>query len=210
MARDLDLKRRLEAAGLTVVEVDGWQSRGSANFDPRGSVNHHTAGPRTGVAPSLGVILNGRPDLPGPLANTYGARVERYEVYLVAAGRANHAGSGTFRGLMGNSSVLGHEEEHSGRADEPFSELRMDRAARIHAAFMWGKQTTSDYVCQHHEWTSRKIDFVRDLMNPVEFRIRVQVHLNRLIKDGYSPLPGEEPDPPVAVVPTGNRRFILL
>lgn len=178
--RDLDLKRRLEAAGLTVVEVDGWQGRGSDTLHALGSVNHHTAGSRSGTTPSLGIVINGRPDLPGPLANVYGPREESLRVYLVAAGRANHAGRGGWNGLSGNSSVYGLEEEHCGYPDEPISELRTDRMARVHAAFLWGNQTLAANTCQHWEWTRRKVDFLKGVLDPNEFRRRVQQHLDRL------------------------------
>jgi len=73
--------------------------------------------------------------------------------YVVAAGRANHAGEGGWHGLSGNSSVYGLEIEHTGTS--PISEGRQRRAAQIHAAMFGGDVS---YVCQHYEWTSRKID----------------------------------------------------
>src|SRR5262245_22934410 len=77
---DLGIATRLRKAGLNVREVKGWEHRGrdfagvSPAFAPLGSVNHHTAGPPKSVGnltPSLGIIINGRSDLPGPLANVY-------------------------------------------------------------------------------------------------------------------------------------------
>ena len=63
------LKDVLLKAGLKVATIDGWESRGSGDMgDIRGVICHHTAGPRQGNMPSLKTILNGRPDLPGPLA----------------------------------------------------------------------------------------------------------------------------------------------
>ena len=171
--RDLDLKRRLELAGLEVTEIDGWQTRGSTTFDPGGSVHHHTAGPRKGVQPSLGICINGRSDLPGPLCNVHGPREESQRVNLVAAGRANHAGKGGWRGLAGNSSVYGLEEEHCGYVDEPVSGLRIDRMARVHAAFAF-ERFEAEMVCQHREWAPRrKPDFVAGLLDSDAFRSRV-------------------------------------
>lgn len=191
MGRDLTLKARLEKAGLTVIEVDGWRERGSTAFDPRGSVNHHTAGPRSGTAPSLGICINGRADLPGPLCNTYGARTETLEVHLIAAGRANHAGRGGWKGLVGNSSVYGHEEEHSGTAGEPLSRVRLDRMVRVHAAFAYGK-FLPEHVCQHWEWTTRKIDFLRHHVDPTNFRALVAQRLNWM----QHPVPSPQPQEP--------------
>lgn len=187
MGRDLELKTWLERAGLTVTEIYGWRERGSSSFSPRGSVNHHTAGPRSGVERSLGICINGRSDVPGPLCNVHGPREESMRVNLVAAGRANHAGRGGTRGLVGNSSVYGLEEEHCGYADEPISRLRVDRMARVHAAFSRGRW--GSYHCvQHYQWTPRKIDFVRELLAPSSFGILVDHHIARLLAGG-APLP---------------------
>ena len=52
-------------AGLKVAEQPGWQNRGRGDVGPiKGVICHHTAGPMSGNMPSLGIITNGRPDLP--------------------------------------------------------------------------------------------------------------------------------------------------
>ena len=59
----------LRNAGLKVAEVDGWPNRGRSEMGVvKGVICHHTAGPRSGNMPSLGVLKNGRADLAGPLA----------------------------------------------------------------------------------------------------------------------------------------------
>jgi hypothetical protein len=86
----------LEDAGLKVAEVAGWRTRGRGDVGSiKGIVCHHTAGPHTGNMPSLGVITIGRPDLAGPLAQLGLGRDGTF--YVVAAGRANHAGAGKWR-----------------------------------------------------------------------------------------------------------------
>lgn len=167
MSRDTGLADRLRAYGLDVVEVDGWQSRGSSDFNPRGSVNHHTAGPASGSTPSLGTVVNGRSDLAGPLCNVLQSREPgegNDKAYVVAAGRANHAGSGGWMGLSGNSSVWGLEIEHTGTSPLPVH--RQHTAALIHAAMFGGDPSM---LCQHFEWTSRKIDAAQSV-DPDEFR----------------------------------------
>src|SRR5215471_20712064 len=138
MPYDTGIANRLRNAGLTVVECSGWQSRGSSSFTPQGSVNHHTAGSANGATPSLNTCINGRPDLSGPLCNVMQSREPDGNdiAYVVAAGRANHAGSGGWRGLTGNSSVYGLEIEHNGTS--PLSEGRQRLAARCHAAMFRG------------------------------------------------------------------------
>ena len=157
MARDLGIANRLRAVGLNVVEVAGWQTRGADSFNPRGSVDHHTAGPRSGNAPSLGVVVNGRSDLPGPLCNVLVGR--NNTCYVVAAGRANHAGAGGWRGLSGNSSVFGVERENVGDGSEPWRQDQTQTAAKVHAALISSHGGDSSLVCEHKEWApKRKID----------------------------------------------------
>lgn len=113
----------LRAAGLTVVETQGWANRGYAGQDlaeVRGVLWHHTATNRSRFnedAPTLNMCVNGRSDLPGPLCQIVLGRTGT--VYLAAAGVANHAGRGTAPGIpenMGNHYLIGIEMESSGIA----------------------------------------------------------------------------------------------
>lgn len=118
----LDLPARLRRHGLTVVEVDGWQTRGrpasTGGFDPVGVLCHHTASSSNGRA-ALPILVNGRSDLPGPLCQL---SLDRQGiVYIVAAGRANHAGvarpSGTVAGGDGNVLYIGIEAQNEGTGE---------------------------------------------------------------------------------------------
>jgi hypothetical protein len=169
---DTSIATRLRNAGLRVIETDGWQTRGSSSFTPHGSVNHHTAGPASGNIPSLDTLINGRPDLSGPLCNV--AQARNNDIYVIAAGRANHAGEGGWHGLSGNSSVWGLEVENVGTNAEPWRPDQIDTMARVHAALVRGV-TDANSVCQHFEWTSRKVD-AHDL-NGNDFRQKVADHL---------------------------------
>src|SRR5690349_19817001 len=98
--------------GLRVEVVPGAETRSAGSFNPHGFVGHHTAGAKTGVRPSLALCVNGRSDLAGPLCNDF---LDRNGVdVIVACGRANHAGLGGFRGIVGNSGVWGCEAEDDG------------------------------------------------------------------------------------------------
>lgn len=167
------IKRYLLEQGLDLIEVAGWETRGSENFDPRGSVNHHTAGPgpRYGNHPTLNVLINGRSDLPGPISNASLSRDDK--VYLIAAGRANHAGAGGWRGLSGNSSVWGLEVEHTGvlATEPPPNQSKWDLMAKVHAAFALCSGFSKYDVCQHFQWTTRKIDFINAEPNVFETRV---------------------------------------
>lgn len=162
MPRDLGIATRIRAKGVSVVEVDGWRGRGSDTFHPKGSVDHHTAGSIHGNCPSLGICINGRPAtrtskaLPGPLSQVLQARDNT--AYVIAAGRANHAGQGSWRGLYGNSSVFGLERENIGNISEVWRPDQTMTAAKIHAALI-EPYASAEYVCEHKEWApGRKID----------------------------------------------------
>lgn len=203
---DTDLANRLRQwlspIGVQVVEIDGWQSRGRtyATFNPYGSVNHHTAG-GPGLAPSLGICINGRAGLPGPLCQVHQQRND--VVNVVAAGVANHAGRGSWRGQSGNASMFGLEIEHRGYDDEPFPERRLDIACRVHAAFLSGLGNPDPgMLCQHFEWSAEgKIDFVRTLLpgGPNGFRDRVAALLG-----GTAPAPVPPPVVPAPRPPSGG------
>lgn len=147
--------------GLQVKLVPGWQTRGSSAFNPKGSVGHHTAGPKTGDHPSLKVCIDGRPGLRGPLCNTFlprGLTVEQRVVYVVAAGRANHAGLGGFRGLVGNSSVFGTEAEDDG-IDGIWTDWQLWAFPRVQAAQLWIAGRDESWYCSHRTWApTRKTD----------------------------------------------------
>lgn len=185
---DSGLADRCRALGLNVIEVDGWKTRGRSygTFAPKGSVNHHTAGATGHNAPSLGIVINGRSDLPGPLANCYMDRA--LAVYVIAAGIANHAGRGGWNGLVGNASVHGLEIENNG-VGEPFSEQGRDIASRVHAAFLAAPGSTRDAAnsCEHFEWSVEgKIDFYH--WPGDDLRARIRAHL-------ADPNPPQKPPP---------------
>lgn len=148
--RDTLLAEKLSLFDLKVVEVAGWRTRGNENFNPRGLIWHHTAGPRNGNAPSIQICTNGRRDLPGPLCNVLQGRDNT--IYVIAAGRANHAGAGRWNGLTGNASVYGLEVENVGTSAEPWHPDQVETACRVAAAL------TADAArcCHHKEWALPK------------------------------------------------------
>lgn len=131
--RALGLPGALRRFGLTVETVPGWETRGGDTCDFGGTCGHHTAGSSRGTRPSLGICVNGRTGLPGPLCNTFTDR--NGVAIVVASGRANHAGRGNFRGLTGNSQLLGHEAEDEG--DGLWTPAQLWAFPRVHAAHLW-------------------------------------------------------------------------
>jgi hypothetical protein len=197
---DTGLANRIRAKGVTVVEVDGWKARGnSSGFAPIGAVHHHTAGSSKGTTPSLNTCIYGRPDVPGPLCQVLQSREANPaedKAYVIAAGKGNHGGQGTWTGRSGtmnsNYESEGLEVEHVGTA--PVDPIRHEIAARILAAMCEapGSPRDSSMVCQHFEYArpiGRKSDFF-DLSprNPEWVRDRVGYWIGRTA--------GETPTPP--------------
>ena len=130
------MREVLTAAGLKVQAVDGWEQRGHGDVLPtKGIICHHTCGPRTGDIQDLHVLVEGRSDLPGPIANLGLARSGVY--WCVAAGRAYHAGVGSWQGIeTGNMSFIGIEAENVGDHTDPWPDVQMDAYKRGCAAIL--------------------------------------------------------------------------
>lgn len=150
----------LRARGLTVVEVSGWETRG-VDLDPIGGVVcHHTASAAgSGECPSLGIVVKGRPAtattpaLPGPLAQILLGRSGA--CYVVAAGKANHAGTGSYPTIPpntgGNAHLVGIEAENSG-VGEPWTSSQMAAYVLLVAALLDYLELDETVAVAHYEW----------------------------------------------------------
>lgn len=163
----------LRSGGLTVIETPGWKTRGWAGRQfagsPKGVLWHHTATTsarayKTG-APTLNMCIGGRRDLPGPLCNIVFGRAG--EVYVTAAGWANHAGRGGPRGSVprdqGNPWLIGIEMESSGVApwDWTADQIRVMPylGAALEKAYLMDQPAADRLQIAHFEWSSMgKID----------------------------------------------------
>lgn len=174
-----------KATGYPVVEVAGWETRGSSTFNPAGLVWHHTAGASSGDAPTLSLVVNGRSDLPGPLSQFVLGRSGT--IYVVAAGRANHAGEGGWRGLSGNASVFGIEAEHTGRSGTPWPAAQLGAYLELSVELCKRGGFDESMVCGHKEWAPfRKIDPIDLDMDDMRRRIA------QAMEDDMNPVP--QPD----------------
>ena len=155
MSYQVGVLEALRDYGLDVGLVPGYATRGSSVFAPRGHVCHHDAGARWWEYPPP-IFTDGRTDVPPPLANF--ALQHTGKVWFVAAGRANHAGLGSWRGLVGNTAVWGTEASNDGRGqvwpDEQIAAyVRLCQATADYSGF------SAEMVCRHAEWApTRKID----------------------------------------------------
>jgi len=177
----------LKAAGLKVEVQPGWETRGLGDMGiVRGVMCHHTAGPATGNMPCLGVITNGRPDLRGPLSQLGLGRDGTY--YVIAAGKAQHAGKGKWQGVTtGNTSFIGIEAENRGIPADPWPEVQMDAYRRGVAAILGKIGVGAIMCCGHKEYAlplGRKSDPSFDM---VDFRAKVAVLLT-----GVAPAPSPD------------------
>lgn len=142
----------LLAAGLKVAETPGWADRGRGPMGTlKGVMCHHTGGARPRNMPTLNLLIEGRSDLPGPLSQLGLGRDGTY--YVVAAGRANHAGGGVWRGVTtGNSSFIGIEAENAGTDADPWPEVQLDAYRRGVAAMLRKIGAGAEWCCAHREY----------------------------------------------------------
>lgn len=127
-----DLANIARTTGRRVVEVPGWRTRGrSAMTAVEGIMWHHTAtsSRASGDYPTLRVVRDGHGALPGPLCH-YGIG-RSGTIYVVAAGRANHAGS-VYETWQQNSRCIGVEVEGDGKS--PFNRDQLDTISALGAA----------------------------------------------------------------------------
>ena len=161
------LPKVLKDAGLKVSEVPGWKTRGKNNVGPiKGVVCHHTVGRPTGNMPSLNLLITGTSNVPGPLSQLGLGRDGTF--FVVAAGRANHAGKGKWQGIRsGNTNFIGIEGENTGlRTDFPWPEVQMDAYRRGVAAVLAHINARPIMCCGHKEYglpAGRKIDPLFDM-----------------------------------------------
>lgn len=146
--------------GYPVIEVTGWQSRGHGQMVAcEGVVGHHTAGPATGNYPSLNTVVNGRPDLEGPLAHLGLARDGT--IYVIAAGCAWHAGNSAWAGFTSlNDKFIGIEAESVGNGTD-WTAAQLDAYPKLVGALLYTMQRGVDRYCAHRTCAlpaGRKID----------------------------------------------------
>lgn len=174
--RMLWLAEDCRKVGLTVVELPGWESRGVPFTDmPTTVICHHTATPAKakGDLPTRQILVNGRSDLPGPLCQVGLGR--NGTVYIVASGKANHAGKGAWQGETSSARTLGIEAEHPGVGPWPQPQIVAYRT--LCAVLLRGIGQDASRLAGHKEWAlpkGRKTD-PNFPMGP--FRGTVAVHL---------------------------------
>lgn len=155
----------LRAAGCKVREVPGWQQRGKELVSVEAVIWHHTAtGPSWSDRRVQDLLVDGRSDLAGPLAQL---GLERDGTFVVvAAGKANHNGYGEW----GNQ-CIGIEAYNSGTG-EAWPAVQVDAFDRGTAAILAHLGRGADR-CKGHKETDpgRKIDPAGIDMNQARQRV---------------------------------------
>lgn len=150
----------LTNAGLQISEVPGWQNRGHGDEGSvKGIICHHTCGPLHGEMLDLNVIVDGRPDLGGPLAQLALGRTGIF--HIVAAGKCWHAGRGAWQGITdGNSHFIGIEAENTGETKgpkaDPWPDVQMNAYKRGCAAILKHIGAPVGMCIGHKEWALPK------------------------------------------------------
>lgn len=175
----------LRAAGLKVTVLPGWKTRGrpasKGGFNPVGVLCHHTATTVTWtIAAVLRLLTGGRTGLPGPLAQFGLSRKGR--VYIIAAGRANHAGHarpvGSVAAGDGNYLYIGIEAFNNGRG-EPWPAVQYDAYVLLCAVLCLHVTGNSWRTVAGHKETSTtgKVDPTFDMD---KFRARVAAQIEQV------------------------------
>ncbi|MFI7661060.1 N-acetylmuramoyl-L-alanine amidase [Micromonospora parva] len=153
----------LRAAGVQVVVEGDWLNRmRPGSFDPIGVLWHHTASTSSASNPhpALGICINGRSDLPGPLCQ---ALVDYNGVFhVISAGRCNHAGvsggSGPIPSGDGNTLMIGWEIDYNG-VNQEMTAAQYNASVAATAAVLTRLGRDSSYARGHRETsTTGKID----------------------------------------------------
>lgn len=174
----------LRAAGLRVIEHDGWRDRGHGDFgEILGVLCHHTAG---GGENDWRIVQNGRPDLSGPLAQLVLERDGTFRV--IAAGVCWHAGRGSWPGWPTNNAnfhTIGIEAVNDGRG-QYWPPVQLDAYKRGCAAILRRIGRAADDCVGHKEYSSEgKIDpFPLDMD---DFRRDVQAFIDNPQGDDMTP-----------------------
>jgi hypothetical protein len=162
--RLLALPDILRDAGFDVHVEAGWDIRGSSSWGPvKAIMAHHTAtaASRPGDYPSLVIVRDGRlpPDplpVPGPLSQLGLGRSGK--VYVIASGRANHAGAGSHPAFAGSFESIGIEAEHPG-GTVGWPRVQYDAYVALCAALADAYAVPTALVVGHKEWApTRKVD----------------------------------------------------
>ncbi|MFF4738770.1 peptidoglycan-binding protein [Streptomyces sp. NPDC001262] len=202
------LAAALRAEGCRVVEYGSWRTRdrgtrGDGWGPVHGVIIHHTVS--SGTDSSVELCYDGYSELPGPLC--HGVIAKDGTVYLISAGRSNHAGLGDSDVLDaviaerpapepsedntdGNARFYGFECINLGNGADPWPPEQFDAIERAAAAICRVYGWSAASVIGHREWTATKVDPRGFSMQTMRERID-----RRLGHEPGTPVPAPEFEP---------------
>jgi hypothetical protein len=111
--------------------------------------------------------------------------------FVVATGRAAHAGKGSFQGFSGNRRFIGIEAENEGTANDPWPQIQLEAYHRGVAAILKHLGKNESFCCGHKEYTNgRKPD---PSLNMENFRDSVKAFMSGAVSTPL--IPAVEPAP---------------
>lgn len=189
----------LKAADLKVSLDPGWENRGLGDMGSVfGVICHHTGvrNPNNLNMPTLNSLRNGRKAepglaaLPGPLAQLGLGRDGTY--FVIAAGRAAHAGKGSFQGVSGNLRFIGIEAESAGIPNQPWPEVQLDAYHRGVAAILKHLDKDASFCVGHKEYAPGRKDDPNLNMNDFRAAVTAIMKGTAVVRP---PIPSVEPEP---------------
>jgi hypothetical protein len=174
------LKAAFDKWKVPYIEIDGWQNRGRPESlgwgNMHGIANHHTATPKSlSASDTDSLLVRGRSDLPGPLAQ-FGVR-RGGKVSIIALGRANHAGAvrrevledfladrvverptSTLNETIDANAFLYGFEVHNNGVGEDYPDEQLRALVLANAAICDFHGWSHNASAQHRTITARKVD----------------------------------------------------
>lgn len=168
-----DLATVARRAGLDVLGVSGWQSRGrpesTGGNDPSGVLWHHTGGAPNDAAYADWLARVGRSDLPAPLCHLSINRAGT--VFVIAAGRTNHGGKAKASGPIpaGDANALYIGVECMNTGSEGWSPEQYGAMVKLGAALAKAYGWSAEHNRAHKE-TSMTGKWDPGQLNMTDFR----------------------------------------
>ncbi|HZF90446.1 peptidoglycan-binding protein [Streptomyces sp.] len=221
----------LRTEGVRVIEYGQWRTHNRNHRGTFGPINgvmiHHTVS--SGTDHSVRLCYDGYAALPGPLC--HGVIAKNGDVYLISAGRANHAGAGDAdvlaavrderalpapndRSADGNVHFYGFEAINLGNGADPWPDEQLDAIERVSAAICRAYGWSAASVIGHKEWTNQKTDPRGFSMTTMRERIdrRLSTKPGRPVPaPKFEPFPGVEffkRYPRSAIITAMGRRLV--
>lgn len=194
------LARVAKKTGFPVEEVAGWEKTGHGGMDSCSTiVIHHTAGADNGKDyNSYNTVKNGRPGLPGPLAQ-YGIGRNTGKVIVFAAGKSWHAGK-VAKTAHNNDNAIGIEIENNG-VGEKYSDNAYNSAVALAGELVKEFGLSVNDVLGHKEIAVPKGRKIDPSFAMGKFREDVQKYINTGKAPKGSVTPQKKPSAPAPQKP---------